>query len=403
MTYPIFSLAEHLDPSRTPKRILALDGGGIRGMLTLSYLAFIEKKLRERHGNDPNFRLAHYFDLIAGTSTGAIIASALACGLPVDFIQQKYRNLGNNVFRAGFLRWGIFRPKFDAKALERALKDESVLGEHTTLGSPRIQTGLMIMSKRLDTGSPWPLTNHPNAKYFKQEPGTQTIPNADYPLWKIVRASTAAPSFFKPEQMTIASRMIDGQPVIESGNFVDGGVSTANNPALQAYQTATLRGYNFRWQPGADRLLLISVGTGRPDPKRPAQRFAASHALTALLSLMDDCSTLVETQLQWMSESPTARVINSEVGDLKGDLIASEPLLSYHRYNVEFRKDWLAQNLPAYADRVFQDEREGDKLMQAFSKMDNPKMLEPLKQLGDNAAKGQIQDAHFPAAFDLKE
>jgi uncharacterized protein len=158
--YVIKSLEQHLDPGDPPsaKRILALDGGGVRGMLTLSYLKVIEDLLRQRHGNDPNFRLSDYFDLIAGTSTGAIIASALACGLSVEFIQEKYRALATQVFRAGFLRWGIIRPKFDTHALERALKDESVLGANTTLGSPRLLTGLMIMTKRLDTGSPWPGT-----------------------------------------------------------------------------------------------------------------------------------------------------------------------------------------------------------------------------------------------------
>jgi len=59
-----------------PKRILALDGGGLRGMLTLGFLRQIEEILRARHAGDPSFRLCHYFDLIAGTSTGAIIAAA---------------------------------------------------------------------------------------------------------------------------------------------------------------------------------------------------------------------------------------------------------------------------------------------------------------------------------------
>lgn len=402
MSYAIPSLTEHLDANRTPKRILTLDGGGVRGMLSLSYLKAIETLLRVRYGNDPNFRLSHYFDLIAGTSTGAIIASALACGIEVEFIQQKYRDLAQQVFRAGFLRWGIIRPRFDTDALEKALQDESVLGAHTTLGSPRIQTGLMIVCKRLDTGSPWPLTNNPAGKYFSSRPGSTAIPNADYPLWKVVRASTAAPHFFHPETVTISAQSIDGKTQTVSGDFVDGGVSTANNPALQALQVATLKGFNLNWQVGSDRLLLVSVGTGRTDPKRKAVRFAAGHAVIALTSLMDDCSNLVETQLQWMSDSPTARPIDREIGDLKQNLIAGQPLLTYQRYNVEFSRQWLDEHLPAYANQVFQSPQAGEKLLREFSKMDNPNMLDQLEEIGNVAAAAQVEATHFPSQFDLQ-
>jgi patatin-like phospholipase/acyl hydrolase len=72
--------AQHLDPNTRPKRILALDGGGIRGVLTLEYLEAIEALLRQRR-NDPDLLLSDYFDLIGGTSTGSIIAAGLACGV----------------------------------------------------------------------------------------------------------------------------------------------------------------------------------------------------------------------------------------------------------------------------------------------------------------------------------
>jgi patatin-like phospholipase/acyl hydrolase len=75
--YP--SLQEHFN-AEVPKRILSLDGGGVRGILSLGLLLQIETLLRARHGNDPQFRLCHYFDLIAGTSTGSIIAALLAKG-----------------------------------------------------------------------------------------------------------------------------------------------------------------------------------------------------------------------------------------------------------------------------------------------------------------------------------
>ena len=58
------------------KRILSLEGGGIRSLYTLQVLSKIEALLKER-ANDPNYRLCDHFDLIAGTSAGAIIASIL--------------------------------------------------------------------------------------------------------------------------------------------------------------------------------------------------------------------------------------------------------------------------------------------------------------------------------------
>jgi len=88
MTYRSF--AEHLDPKVGPKRILSLDGGGLRGMMTVQVLKKIEALLRQRF-NDPKLVLADYFDLIAGTSTGAIIAAGLAKGMSADEIDGHYR------------------------------------------------------------------------------------------------------------------------------------------------------------------------------------------------------------------------------------------------------------------------------------------------------------------------
>ena len=78
-----------------PKRILSLDGGGLRGIVTLVHLKRIETLLRSRHGNDLDFRLGLNFDLIAGTVTGAIIASGLAIGLSVDQLTKRYESRRN--------------------------------------------------------------------------------------------------------------------------------------------------------------------------------------------------------------------------------------------------------------------------------------------------------------------
>ncbi|MDH5669048.1 MAG: patatin-like phospholipase family protein, partial [Nitrospira sp.] len=86
-------MSEHLKTRMTaegPKKILALDGGGIRGMMTVEILAEIERMLRERLKKGPEFRLAHFFDFVAGTSTGAIIAACISVGMSVPEIRDFY-------------------------------------------------------------------------------------------------------------------------------------------------------------------------------------------------------------------------------------------------------------------------------------------------------------------------
>ena len=67
-----------------PKKILALDGGGIRGMIAVEVLGSIESLLRNKLGEGPDFVLADYFDFVAGTSTGAITAACISLGMKVE-------------------------------------------------------------------------------------------------------------------------------------------------------------------------------------------------------------------------------------------------------------------------------------------------------------------------------
>src|SRR5690348_10662190 len=184
MTVRKRSLAEHFQRGGT-KRILSLDGGGVRGVLTLGVLSKMETLLRQRHGDD-SLRLCDYFDLIAGTSTGAIIAAALATGMAVDDLQRLYRELAERIFKKTFFRDGMLRAKYDANQLTNILKN--VFGD-ATLGSERLQTGLLVVMKRIDTGSPWPVSNNPQGRYYDPK-RPSTIANKDYPLWSVVRAST---------------------------------------------------------------------------------------------------------------------------------------------------------------------------------------------------------------------
>jgi predicted acylesterase/phospholipase RssA len=387
MAYRVLSRDEHFQAAG-PKRILALDGGGVRGILTLGILRAIERELAARHRAGSEFRLSHYFDLIAGTSTGAIIAAGLASGMTVEDVIGHYGRLGREVFSRGWFRPGLVRAQFDSETLARSLRE--VFGAATTLGDDRLlQTGLLVMTKRLDTGSPWPLANNPRGRYFRARPGDKWISNGDYPLWQVVRASTAAPSFFDPEEITIAQEAGKKDVV---GTFVDGGVSPFNNPALQAVQYATLDGYHVNWQMGADQLLVVSVGTGAADAKQAPSSIAAVGAMRALLSLMDDCASLVETMMQWMSASPTARTIDRELGDLQHDLVGGAPLLSYLRYDVALTKDGIdGLGVAVAPDRL-----------PTLAAMDDASNMDLLLTLGTAVGGARVESEHFGASFDLR-
>jgi hypothetical protein len=356
-----------------PKRILSLDGGGIRGRITLGILKQIEAQV--------GAPLSDYFDLIGGTSTGSIIAAGLALGWNVDRLISLYDELGSSVFDRSLFRYGIWWAKFASAPLEEAL--EAHFGD-IRLGSNSLKTGLAIVAKRLDSNSPWPFHNHPRGRYYGDPPsGKNWTPNKNYLLRQLVRASVAAPSYFDPELIRIT--------VNEEGAFVDGGVSPHNNPTLQLVLMATLHGCVFRWPLGLDRLSVVSVGTGTWRTKHSAQKLldnsAAANAALSLMSLMDDCSALNRLLLQWFSDSKTPEQIDSEVRDLAGEVLGGgDPWLSYVRYDARLEVDWLAAHLP---EEPFDEAR-----LASLRKMDNPRSLELLAKIGD--AAGQAVDAeHF--------
>lgn len=330
------ALLERLD-SKAPKKVLSLDGGGIRGALTLGYLKRMENVLIAKHPDKANFRMSDYFDLIGGTSTGAIIAGLLSLGKTVDEIKNLYMDLGDKIFGEKRNWWNPLetyqwlKANYNYKGMTEGLK--FAFGADTTIGSDKIRTGLCIVAKRADTNSIWPVNNHPRGKYYN----SVTSKNKDFLLWKVVRASTAAPTYFAPQLMDVK----DDQPAA----FIDGGLSMANNPALTLLMVATLKGFPFRWPMGADNLLLVSVGTGYPEFKKHVGEIDEATMLTWAASipdmLMQDASWQNRVLLQWLSKSPTAEVMDSEIGDMGDDMLSGTPLISYLRYNFGITKDNL--------------------------------------------------------------
>jgi uncharacterized protein len=250
-----------------PKKLLSLDGGGIRGILTLGILTDIESQLRDIHGRD-DLVLSDYFDYIAGTSTGAIIATALSLGKPVDEITALYKSLGTQVFTRNWLHPLVALHPTGPLKVELA----KIIGADTTLGDPSLRTLLLIVLHATTSDSPWLVSNNPSAHYNRPEraltiragTGEPRTPdrNLDLLLTRLIRGSTAAPTYFAPEQVEVGDLC---------RTFQDGGVTPYNNPGLLLASMATQREYELCWPDGDGQLLLISVGTGTapvPPPRR---------------------------------------------------------------------------------------------------------------------------------------
>lgn len=245
--------------SQAPRRLLALDGGGIRGVVTIEVLAAIERLLGEETGAGPSFRLADYFDYIAGTSTGAIIASCLSLGMSTDEIREFYVSSGPAMFvRARLLEraHALYRDEPLAQKLREVFDaflpdEERRRGDrHVTLGSRALRTLLLLVMRNATTDSPWPVSNNPAARFNARD---LSACNLDLPLWQLARASAAAPYFFPPEEVAVGSRRF---------LFVDGGLTTYNNPAFLLFLMATLPAYRLEWPVGEENMLIVSVGTG---------------------------------------------------------------------------------------------------------------------------------------------
>jgi hypothetical protein len=312
------------------KKILTLDGGGIRGMMTVEVLAGIEKILRDALKND-KLVLADWFDFFAGTSTGAIIASCLSLGMSTNKIRQFYLESGREMFdKACLLK--RFRYKYEDEKLAGKLRE--VFGADTTLGSDKLKSLLMMVMRNVSTDSPWPLSNNPAAKYNQSD--LQDC-NLRLPLWQLVRASTAAPVYFPPEVIDIGTHEFV---------FVDGGITTYNNPSFLAFLMATAEPYNLNWPAGEEKMLLVSIGTGTSpeanddlNPEEMNLLYNAGSIPSALMyAALNEQDLLCRTFGSCLAGDP----LDLEVGDMigkKGPL--QTKLFTYLRYNAELTRDGL--------------------------------------------------------------
>ncbi|HYC71913.1 MAG TPA: patatin-like phospholipase family protein [Opitutaceae bacterium] len=323
------------------RRILSLDGGGIRGVFSLMVLRRVEALCRAERG-DPKLVLRDCFDFFAGTSTGAIIAALLAWGKSVEEILRLYRERGREMFTRSSL---LARKdsKYAAGPIEKMFRE--LFGD-ATLGTRKLwdpadpagQKVLLVVMRNASTGSAWPVCNHPAVKY--NAPGRDDC-NLQVPLWQVLRGSTAAPTFFRPQPIALGGR---------TDLFVDGGMTPYNNPALIAALMATLPAYNIRWPAGPGRLQLVSVGTMTKRTRLEKAAFMnvevgiVDSIGFAARALLDAAAIEQDLLCRVLGDCVFGAAIDQELGDLRGPglLGAGEKKFRYVRYNEVLTPDEVA-------------------------------------------------------------
>lgn len=275
-------------------RVLSIDGGGIRGILPAVLLTALEYQSGRRIGE--------MFDFAAGTSTGALLAAALFKKKPLSAQQALdfYLRDGQEVFGADPLRHlasAVAGPKYDEAALERKLYE--IFGDDWLSDCP---TPLLLPSYELTTRQ---------AQFFKSwkaqgwDLETWEYPGLyDYRLRHAVRASSAAPTYFRPAKF----RSRAGAEAV----FIDGAV-VANNPSLCAL--ASVRKLN----PDVQRVLLVSLGTGQ-------QAQPISYAESSTWGLINWARPALDCIMDGAADAVTYQVeeaFGQEVRQIRVDFVGS--------------------------------------------------------------------------------
>jgi patatin-like phospholipase/acyl hydrolase len=359
------------------KRILALDGGGIRGVFSLEILLRMQELLREEYGLQ-DMVLADHFDLFAGTSTGAIIATCLCWGMPVEEILELYVKYGKTMFMP--VPW--YRPvrkflvsRYQAKPLsellQRTFSEDGDGRELALLGSPRLKKLLLVVVRNHTTGSAWPLTNNPGAKF--NDPSLPDC-NLKIPLWKVVRASTAAPVYFDPEVIEM-----DGRSCV----FVDGSVTPYNNPALIAALTAVLPCYRIDWLPGPENIRVVSLGTMRFSSALTGDAgklWLGNNVSLIPSALIQGIAWQQDYMCRCLGECIYGDHLDSEIGNMVGVQLPGSRWFSYVRYNQSYNAAELEKL------------REGDARR---SQLDAVHAIPFLRQAGQAYAKRSVKLEHL--------
>ncbi len=334
----------------------------------------MEALLRERTGR-ADLVLADHFHYIGGTSTGAIIAAFLSWGLSTAEIEGLYRRNAIAMFTKSGWRKRFTSHKFVAAGLTGFLKDFFVEddGSPAEFGSKKLKTLLLVVTKNASTGSPWPMSNNPAAKYNDTSlPGN----NLQIPLWQLVRASTAAPTFFPPEILKVKG---EGGVDMEFA-FEDGGITPFNNPAYLMKIMATLPEYNLGWETGRDKLSVVSIGTGGVKAGRGEKHFLDVLSQAKLLpsALIGSFQQYQDLLCRVHGECRYGPPVDGEVGDLVRP--SENPEYLYARYDKVFTAEDLVS---------------ASSVTKGGFTLDNLELMDFLCEAGAAHAEQVVKLAHF--------
>ncbi|MFH0710162.1 MAG: CBASS cGAMP-activated phospholipase [Pseudomonadota bacterium] len=212
-------------------KILSIDGGGIRGI----YSAIILKEIEDKFA----IKINEHFDLIAGTSTGSILASAIAIDIPLQEIIDLYKNEGENIFKLRQTgRMGLFKSRYDNSHLKNLLNSKF---KNKTLSDSSIKTRLLIPTTDISNGDVHVIKSHYLSEYKRDK---------DRKIQDAILASCSAPLYFNPVEM-------------QKYLLADGGL-WANNPSLVALTEAIgkIKTTNNIDSITMNNIKLLSIGTG---------------------------------------------------------------------------------------------------------------------------------------------
>jgi predicted acylesterase/phospholipase RssA len=213
------------------RRILTIDGGGVRGIIPAVLLAALERQTGRP--------ARETFDFVAGTSTGALLTAGIAAGIPADTLAALYATRSPRLLRripvVSTLRRIVTGSQYDTGALHDEIRRELEAAGDWRLNDAPID--LLVTAKRLSDGMPW---------YFVRDNAANSCRAGGFRLADAVTASAAAPTYFAP------------WPVAPIGELIDGGIGVSGNPVYQACVEAFE--YTDAYDPATT--IVISLGTG---------------------------------------------------------------------------------------------------------------------------------------------
>lgn len=237
-----------MDDAKKKFRILSIDGGGIRGLIPAKVLMELE---RELHKTEPGKKLYEHFDLICGTSTGAILAIAIALGIPASDLVEFYKENARVIFP----KWYFKVVPSKARAFITSIYSNKVLHKKLEKIYTGANGGTAPLLNDLKTNVCIPVFNGNDGQInvLKTRHHDEYIRDYKLPAHEVALSSASAPVYFPPHSFSFSNEFGSGKNV----NMIDGGIF-ANNPSLIGILEATEKlGHQF------SEIGLLSLGTGK--------------------------------------------------------------------------------------------------------------------------------------------